>query len=782
MSDEPRTLVPDQPVEDRLQPGAVHVYGFQVGKDEFVHVIAEQRGLDVRLHLLDPAGRLLAEIDTPNGGEGTEEVTEVADAGGSYRLEVHSVSGEGGSGTYRVRIAEQRPATFVDRLRLAAERAFGSAEGLRRQGQAELALASYRLASELWREVSDPGAEALAAYRMGWMEDELGRTDAADAQYKFALDRLGVSGNPSLRATILNRWGRNHLTRGLEQSRAAHERAYMLFRALKNAAGQAASLHNLGNAYRALGADGRARQCYEMALTLWRQAGDAGEEAKTARNLAGLAGSPGGPAGVEATLTQALAPDAAGGKSPAAGGAGAGPCRQGEVVALAALGAAFARDGKLDEAADCYAKIFAPSLDAATLVLWYELGDDRSVLWTATAGGRASHYLLPRRASIEAAARRLFELAPQDGSGAGEPLRRAAEELSLMLLAPAARELGEQRLLLVVDGALDRVPFALLPEPDAVDGRDTGGATPLLAKHEIIHLSPAIAPMAVGRRRSRQQEALQRGPAVVGDPVVRLDDPRFEPAVANAAAGAAPGRWPALDRALQGLGLGEPPALLSSRREAEAVAALLPESNRYCALGFEANPELLSTLSRRYQMLHLAALALLAPAGSGLVLSLYDRRGGSRAGYLPLSDLSRLDLPLSLLVVTGSRVAWEAERGGLGLAEAAMQAGAARVVTSLWSAEDESAVELMRRFYQAILEQRSEPAAALRQAQLAVAGDPRWSSPRHWAGFIFSGAWDQGAPAARVSESAIEASDTGGTGGGGKPDSDFPPPPQPSTA
>jgi CHAT domain-containing protein len=783
MSETPRPLAAGQSVKDRLQPGAFHAYELQVGKDEFVHVIVEQLGLDVRLMLFDPDGRLLAEVDSPTGTEGAEEVTEAASSGGSYRLEVHPVGGEAGAGagTYRLRIAEQRPATLADRLGVAAERAFGTGESWRRRGQAKAALASYRLASELWRDANNPKGVALAAYRMGWMEDELGRSEAAAAQYRRALDQLGEGADPALRAVILNRWGRNHFAWGLEQSRAAHVRAYMLFRALKATAGQAAALHNLGNVYTALGANQRAREHYEMAANLWRQVGDAGEEAKTLRNLVGLVGRPGGPQGSEEILTraQALGPDA-GGKSAAAGARADVSDRQGEVVALAALGAALAKDGKLQEAADCYAKIFAPSLDAGSLVLWYELGDDRSVLWTVAADGRGSYHPLARRADIEAAAQRLFDLASQDDGGSDGPRLRAAKELSEMLLAPAARQLGAGRLLLlVVEGALDRVPFALLPEPAAVDGKEAGATVPLLARHEIVYLSPAILPLAAGRRRPRRRGVLM-GPAVVGDPVLRRDDPRLGSAPANAAAAPPPESPPALRLGLRGLGLGDLPALPFSRREAEAVAALVPASGRSTAFGFDANPDSLSTLARRYRVLHVASLALLSPAGSGLVLTLYDRQGGASTGFLPLADLARLDLPLELMVLSGSRVAWDAAEGGLGLAQAAMRAGTARVVTTLWSAQDESATEIMRRFYQAFLGERLAPTAALRQAQLAVAADPRWHSPAHWAGFVFAGTWclEASAEATGVAEGTIETSDTGGTGGGGKPPSDYPTPDQ----
>jgi CHAT domain-containing protein len=70
-----------------------------------------------------------------------------------------------------------------------------------------------------------------------------------------------------------------------------------------------------------------------------------------------------------------------------------------------------------------------------------------------------------------------------------------------------------------------------------------------------------------------------------------------------------------------------------------------------------------------------------------------------------------------------------------------MYAGAARVVASLWSVEDRPTAELMASFYRGMLRQGLSPAAALRRAQLAMAGQPGRKSPYYWAGFSLQGEW-----------------------------------------
>ena len=47
----------------------------------------------------------------------------------------------------------------------------------------------------------------------------------------------------------------------------------------------------------------------------------------------------------------------------------------------------------------------------------------------------------------------------------------------------------------------------------------------------------------------------------------------------------------------------------------------------------------------------------------------------------------------------------------------------------------------MKRFYEGMLNRKLKPAAALREAQLALSHDKRWSAPYYWAGFILQGEW-----------------------------------------
>jgi len=76
----------------------------------------------------------------------------------------------------------------------------------------------------------------------------------------------------------------------------------------------------------------------------------------------------------------------------------------------------------------------------------------------------------------------------------------------------------------------------------------------------------------------------------------------------------------------------------------------------------------------------------------------------------------------------------------VGLTRAFFSAGAASVVSTLWSVPSKATRELMVRFYEGLRE-GLDKASALREAQLAVLGNKGWEHPYFWAAFCLSGDW-----------------------------------------
>src|SRR5207248_4753146 len=167
------------------------------------------------------------------------------------------------------------------------------------------------------------------------------------------------------------------------------------------------------------------------------------------------------------------------------------------------------------------------------------------------------------------------------------------------------------------------------------------------------------------------------------------------------------------------------PRLRFTRDEARAIVALTSADERKEATDFAANRTVaVDPQLSQYRYVHFATHGLLNnrhPELSGIVLSLVDENGKERDGFLLANEIYNLNLPAELVVLSGCRTGLGKEikgEGLVGLTRGFMYAGSARVLVSLWDISDEASAELMANFYQAMLKEHKQPAAALRAAQL----------------------------------------------------------------
>ncbi len=441
-------------------------------------------------------------------------------------------------------------------------------------------------------------------------------------------------------------------------------------------------------------------------------------------------------------------------------------------------------------------------LDADTVLLEYALGEERSYLWVVSAAGLKS-YELPRRSEIEKSVREVVELLSARGTyvrselpqhkkeriaQADAQLPAVAAQLSQMVLAPAAADLGNKRLVLVTDGSLQHVPFAMLPVPGATAASSsirsaTAAATPLIAEHEIVSL-PSASTVAELRKQIAGRQPAAKTIAVFADPVFQSDDPRVirraggarvtiandegekkQVATAKPVA-SAKDKSPIANevqednsRILVHLAAnnkdagnaGEElrvPRLPFTRQEADRIIKMAGPQSSMEALDFRASlatatsPEL-----GQYRYLHFATHGYLdseQPELSAIVLALVDKNGRPQTGFLRANDIYNLKLPADLVVLSACQTGLGKEirgEGIVGLTRGFMYAGVPRVIVSLWSVNDRATEELMAAFYEKLLKEKLTPAAALRQAQMTMLKSKQWSAPYYWAAFVQQGEW-----------------------------------------
>jgi CHAT domain-containing protein/tetratricopeptide (TPR) repeat protein len=383
------------------------------------------------------------------------------------------------------------------------------------------------------------------------------------------------------------------------------------------------------------------------------------------------------------------------------------------------------------------------ALNPDTLLLEYALGRDRSFLWAVTASSLSVH-VLPGRETIEKVARQAHEAFLQ--SHHRERARQAqliAGELSRILLTPVAAQLEGKRLVIVPDGILQYIPFAALPVPG--ECRTSTGYCPLVSRHEIA-TTPSASALAALRSERRARPPATKLLAVLSDPVFDANDPRVKKAPSNGPDGKTAPWFDALGSAARDVGLEQYERLPASRREAESIARLAVGRPVFTALDFAASRQtLMDPELGRYRVVHVATHGLINsthPELSGLVLSLVDENGGRQDGFVRAHEIYNLTLAADLVVLSACQTALGKDvrgEGLLGLTRGFMYAGVPQVAATLWSVRDSATAELMTRFYQAMLRDNLEPAAALRAAQVAMWSDPRWSAPYYWAAFVIQG-------------------------------------------
>jgi CHAT domain-containing protein len=238
--------------------------------------------------------------------------------------------------------------------------------------------------------------------------------------------------------------------------------------------------------------------------------------------------------------------------------------------------------------------------------------------------------------------------------------------------------------------------------------------------------------------------------AVIADPVFEADDPRVG-SHTTSNSGKNMKHAVAFMRGGQDSGSGHYfPRLLASREEAEAIMRIIPWQTGLTALDFEASRGLVSSPQlAQYRIVHFATHAEIDsqdPEQSRIVLSRFKADGQPEDGFLRMSDIYELHLPADLVVLSACQTGLGKDvrgEGLIGLTRAFMYAGASGVTASLWKVDDEATAELMKRFYQGMFRDDLPPAAALRQAQIAMWQQSRWHAPYYWAAFVIQGRYDQ---------------------------------------
>lgn len=387
--------------------------------------------------------------------------------------------------------------------------------------------------------------------------------------------------------------------------------------------------------------------------------------------------------------------------------------------------------------------------DGNTLLLEFALGEDRSVAWVLDGDSLKAVDIAPAaeiRNRVRLFRKALIPTESKANEAAGDYLQRRAtakktlllqsRQLARLLLGPV-RLPPRKRLLIVPDGPLQYLPFAALPV--AGSGR---ASVPLVELYEVAML-PSVSALVSLRKTAAQRPKPADEVTVFADPVF---EPPGKPMATVVSGQSGFPRTRELTRALRDVRNSEwIPNLPGSRNEALAIQQITGPARTRLVMGFDANREaIMARVLANQRIIHFATHGMMDthhPEMSGLVLSMFNKKGESQDGYVRLNDIYNLKLSADLVVLSACQSALGKDLGSegiIGLPRAFLYAGARSVIASLWKVDDDATVPLMKTFYSR-LQGGEAPAQALREAQLDLLKNTQLSDPYYWAAFVFEG-------------------------------------------
>ncbi len=363
------------------------------------------------------------------------------------------------------------------------------------------------------------------------------------------------------------------------------------------------------------------------------------------------------------------------------------------------------------------------ALDPGTLLLAYALEGTQSHLFAVT---QDTIGVYPIATAEDSLSRQVAAFTAAAASPRGQPVA-PGRELYDVLIRPAQTAVEQaERLLMLPDGVLHRLPFAaLVTSPPDEPVRYLVEDKPL---HQVVSMTVY--------QQLRQAAAPGSGRLIAfGDPLL--------PGLVQAP--------PPVLLTVQARSLGELGALPFAAREAREISTLLGD-RAMTLIGSEASERAAKSELSQAEVIHFACHAISLddhPLDSSLVLADGDGEDGLLQAWEIFESIRlKADLVVLSACQSGSgRV--RRHEGLIGLTRAFQYAGARSIIASLWRVADETTCDLMTAVYRRRLAgMTKDEALRVAQLELLAAGragrtiaDYPLSHPYFWAPFVLVGDW-----------------------------------------
>jgi CHAT domain-containing protein len=365
-------------------------------------------------------------------------------------------------------------------------------------------------------------------------------------------------------------------------------------------------------------------------------------------------------------------------------------------------------------------------------ILDFLFGNSRSFVWCISANN-ISFWILPGKSEIEKTVNQylaLINTAPNNLYVERDisKLKEQAENLFRILFGQLSEQIVPgQKLIIVPDGVLHYLPFEALVRNKHY----------LIEDHEISYV-PSVSLLVSGQNSTSKIKPEDKMELLAfGDPdfgATQKAPSRKEPATRSF--NFTRGVWLAQNFQLD--------PIPRTRDEVQYIASLFPPGKRQVYLGKASTERAVKhEVLRRYRRLHFATHSLIdekSPSRSSVVLSLND--DPEEDGFLEVGEIAELVLDSDLVVLSACQTGHGqllSGEGIIGMSRSFLYAGARDVIVSLWNVSDISTSQLMKNFYQRLVNNATN-ALALREAKLPmITSSLEIRHPYYWAPFIVIG-------------------------------------------
>lgn len=106
----------DKPIQRELSGGQTHSYVANLGANQFLNLVVEQRGINVEVTLQGPDSKPLRKADSFRGLRGQESLSYISELNGNYQITVQAPDAKAKPGAYEIKVLALRPATTNDQV------------------------------------------------------------------------------------------------------------------------------------------------------------------------------------------------------------------------------------------------------------------------------------------------------------------------------------------------------------------------------------------------------------------------------------------------------------------------------------------------------------------------------------------------------------------------------------------------------------------------------------------------------------------------------------------